>query len=131
MLEPRGVGLRVQGIPGQEDEPLAGLRIAALQRPIEARPVQFRHAQITQDQIIRALLELHERQPAVGRSVHGVAVALQQMRQRLGDAGFIIHNQNDARARGQLSRLGRGTPEASPGWPPTGSSTRNVVPCPT
>ena len=101
MLDTEGLGVRVQGIPREQDEPLAHLRMEGFQRPVEAGPVQFWHAHVTQDQIIGVLLELHERQSAVGRGVYGMAVAAQQLGQCVGNAGFIIHKQNGAGDGGQ------------------------------
>ena len=102
-----------------------------LQRPVEAGPVQLWHAQVTQDHIIGAFLEFHERQPAVGRGVHGVAVTAQQPGHRGDDAGFIIYKQNAAAGDGgQHSSLSAEAGGVS-GMLPTGSSTQNIVPWPT
>ena len=93
-LRHEGLGLGAEAIPRDDNEPLAELRRVLLQRPVEAGPVELWHAQVTEDQVIGALLELRQGQPAVGRRVHAVAVAAQQRRQRFDHGGFVIHQQN-------------------------------------
>src|SRR4029450_12956687 len=70
--------LGAQGIPGKENEALAQMRIMDLQCPVEPWPVQLRHAQVAQDQVIGPFLEHGQRQPAVGRDLPGVAVAARE-----------------------------------------------------
>src|SRR5262245_60408997 len=47
MLDTEGMGVGIQGISREEDEPSAQLRIASLQFLVETGSVQLRHAQVT------------------------------------------------------------------------------------
>ena len=120
-------GLR--GIPRQENEAPTELRRVLLQRPVEAGSVQFRHAQITEDQVIGTLLEPRQGQLSVGRCVDRVAVATQQPGQRFDNAGSSSTSRMAWPETGAAPRPGR-CGQGRAGITPTGSSTQNVVPWP-
>ena len=76
-LRKEGRDLGAQGIAREENKAPAQRRRALLQRPVETWPIQLWHAQITQDQVIGALLKLLQGQPAIGRRVDRMAIATQ------------------------------------------------------
>ena len=52
--------LRIERVPGEKNDALEEVRILALQRLVETRPVEFRHPQVTHEQVIATLLELRQ-----------------------------------------------------------------------
>src|SRR5712691_10689867 len=95
--------LRIERVPGEKNDALEEVRILALQRPVETRPVEFWHPQVTHEQVIATLLELRQRQAAVGHRLHDVAITAQQRSQALGNAGFIVNDQNRFAVHGWLT----------------------------
>jgi hypothetical protein len=55
------LGLGVERIPSEKDNAPEQMRILAFQRAVETRAVDFRHAHITQQQVIGALSEFCQR----------------------------------------------------------------------
>src|SRR5438128_10046061 len=70
------------------------MRILVFQRPVETRPVDARHAHITEQQVIGALSEFRQRQVPIGDRLDSVAVTTQQPLQATGNTGFVVDNQD-------------------------------------
>jgi hypothetical protein len=119
----------VENVAGDEDDAVPQMREPPLDLGVEMLAVEPGHFRIAENQIVRALAEHLERHGAVVGDRDLVPVALQCLGQGGGDVGLVVDDQDRLPAIGgngrapPLRRPARGTT--------TGSSSRNVAPCPT
>src|SRR4029453_9879208 len=66
-------------ISSEENHPPEQVRLLLLQCLIEPRAIQFRHAEITEYEIIGLCVQHGQRELPMRRRVHGMAVSAQQM----------------------------------------------------
>src|SRR5438132_6661316 len=76
--------LRAQRIAGQEDEPPKKLRVIPSQSLVETRPVELRHLEVDQDEVVRLGAQSLQGDAAVGRDVHAMVVEPEKIRQHIG-----------------------------------------------
>src|SRR5215470_2636193 len=80
--------------PRHEGDAPRQLGLAALELTVETRPVELRHAQIAEDQIVRPALDVGQGGQTVDRDVHGVPIRRQDVGHQRGEWSLVIHHQD-------------------------------------
>src|SRR6266540_3550116 len=81
-----------------EDHPAQEIWPTPFQLAVEFEPIQLGHEQIAEDEFVGLLLDLLEREPAVGRGVDLVALGGQHVDHHVGDEWLIVNHQYPSRA---------------------------------
>ena len=84
----------VERIPGEKNHALVHAGRFGLEQMIQVLPVEFRHAQVAQDEVIPPFVHLDQRGSPVVYRLYGMPITAKERGQRFGKTGLIIHNQN-------------------------------------
>src|SRR6516162_3941131 len=93
-------------VASNEDQPFRQGRPFALQPAQQRRPIEIRHPDVAQNEIVGVASELGERMLAVKRDLDRKPLALQHFGEELGKIGLVVNDQSAA----------PGDPENRLGW---------------
>src|SRR5712691_1291806 len=99
-----------QGVAGDEDHPAPQLGSSPLELAVEAWPVQDRHPEIAQDEIVLMSFRQGQRHGAVGGGVRLMSLVRQDLDEEVHDVELIVHHEDTA-----ARRLSRGHLDATHG----------------
>src|SRR6516164_9070011 len=84
------------GVAGNEDQPFRDGRPIALQSAQQRRPVEIRHPDVAENEIVGPAVQFRERVLAVKRNLDRKPLALQHFGEELGKVGLVVDDESAA-----------------------------------